>query len=176
MHVAEDGPEHQNSDPVPPVLGEEHRVALDLIPWETRSADDLDASAAGPPQFEMWMRTPPVDADLAPALTAYATDLALIGTALRPLEGFNQCGNGTAFTSAVTSHTLWFHRPFRTDQWLLLRQHSPVLAHGRCFGRGDVRCDDGTLVAATPRRHSCVSTSDGRAQGNSFAYRTIIPI
>ncbi|MGO9732363.1 acyl-CoA thioesterase [Mycobacterium sp.] len=64
------------------------------------------------------------------------------------LEGFNHSGNGTLFTSAVTSHTVWFHRPLRTDRWLLLRQHSPVLAHGRCFGRGDVLTEDGTLVAS----------------------------
>ncbi len=55
---------------------------------------------------------------------------------------------GTVFTSAVTSHTIWFHRPFRTDDWLLLRQHSPVLAHSRCFGRGDVLAEDGPLVAS----------------------------
>jgi acyl-CoA thioesterase-2 len=94
------------------------------------------------------MRTPPVDGEIAPALAAYATDLTLIGTALRPLEAFNHSGNGTLFTSAVTSHTVWFHQSFRTDQWLLLRQHSPVLAHGRCFGRGDVLNEDGTLVAS----------------------------
>jgi acyl-CoA thioesterase len=39
-------------------------------------------------------------------------------------------------------------RSFRTDRWLLLRQHSPVLAHGRCFGRGDVLTEDGSLVAS----------------------------
>jgi acyl-CoA thioesterase len=55
---------------------------------------------------------------------------------------------GRSFTSAVTSHTVWFHRPFRTDSWLLLRQHSPLLAHGRCFGRGDVLTEDGTLIAS----------------------------
>jgi acyl-CoA thioesterase-2 len=137
MHTVEDGPEHQDCEPVPTLLDEKHRVELDLIPWETRCADDLNAVTAGPARFEVWMRTPPVDRDLAPALTAYATDLTLIGTALRPLEGFNHSGNGTLFTSAVTSHTVWFHQPFRTDRWLLLRQHSPVLAHGRCFGRGD---------------------------------------
>jgi acyl-CoA thioesterase-2 len=43
---------------------------------------------------------------------------------------------------------MWFHRPFTTDQWLLLRQHSPILAHGRCFGRGDLLTADGTLVAS----------------------------
>ena len=77
-----------------------------------------------------------------------STDLTLIGTALRPMDGLGQRGNGTQFTSAVTSHTLWLHRPFRTDEWLLLRQHSPLLAHGRCFGRGDVLTDDGVLVAS----------------------------
>ncbi len=148
MHTAEDGPDHQRIEMVPTLLDEKYRVELDLVPWETRSADDLNASAAGPPRSEVWMRTPPVDGHLAPALTAYATDLTLIGTAIRPLEGFNQRGNGTVFTSAVTAHTIWFHRPFRTDRWLLLRQHSPVLAHGRCFGRGDVLSEDGLLVAS----------------------------
>jgi acyl-CoA thioesterase-2 len=94
------------------------------------------------------MRTPPVSPALAAALAAYASDLTLIGTAVRPLEGVSQRDAHTAFTSAVTSHSLWFHRPFRTDDWLLLRQHSPILAHGRCFGRGDVLTEDGSLVAS----------------------------
>jgi acyl-CoA thioesterase II len=148
LNTVEGGPENQDCQAVPALLDETRRVELDLIPWETRSADDLNALTAGPPRFEVWMRTPSVDGELAPALAAYATDLTLIGTALRPLEGFNHSGNGTLFTSAVTSHTVWFHQPFRTDDWLLLRQHSPVLAHGRCFGRGDVLTEDGTLVAS----------------------------
>jgi acyl-CoA thioesterase II len=148
MHGCEDGPENQDREPVSTLLDETHRVELDLIPWETRSADDLSAATIGPPRFEVWMRTPAVDTDLAPALAAYATDLTLIGTALRPFEGYSHRGNGTQFTSAVTSHTIWFHRSFRTDRWLLLRQHSPVLAHGRCFGRGDVLTEDGSLVAS----------------------------
>jgi len=148
MHAPEDGPERQSVDEVPGLLGPEHRLALDLIPWETRAAVDLNVTATGPPQFEVWMRTPAVDPELAPALAAYATDLTLIGTALRPMDGVGQRGNGTAFTSAVTSHTIWFHRPFRTDSWLLLRQHSPLLAHGRSFGRGDMLSEDGTLVAS----------------------------
>jgi acyl-CoA thioesterase II len=148
MHASEDGPENQDCEPISTLLDAAHRVELDLIPWETRCAQDLGAAATGPPQLEVWMRTPPVDVALAPALTAYATDLTLIGTALRPFEGYSHRGNGTQFTSAVTSHTVWFHQPFHTDQWLLLRQHSPVLAHGRCFGRGDVLTVDGALVAS----------------------------
>jgi acyl-CoA thioesterase II len=148
MHAPEDGPEHQSVDEVPAVLGPEYRVPLDLIPWEIRAFVDLNNTATGPPEFEAWMRTPAVDQELAPALAAYATDLTLIGTALRPLDDVSQRGTGTAFTSAVTSHTIWFHRPFRTDGWLLLRQHSPMLAHGRSFGRGDMLAEDGTLVAS----------------------------
>ncbi|OBK77700.1 acyl-CoA thioesterase II [Mycobacterium sp. 1274761.0] len=148
MHVVEDGPEHQHIANVPPMLGAEHRLTLDLIPWETRAVDDLNATTTGPPEFEFWMRTPEVGPGLGPALVAYATDLTLIGTALRPMAGLSQRGNGTQFTSAVTTHTLWFHRPLRTDDWLLFRQHSPLLAHGRCFGRGDVLTESGDLVAS----------------------------
>jgi acyl-CoA thioesterase-2 len=148
LHVTEDGPAQQSAEPVGLVPGPEHEVPLDLIPWQTRAADDLNATTTGPPEFELWMRTPSVDPDLAPALAAYATDLTLIGTALRPLDGLSQRGNGTQFTSAVTTHTIWFHRPFTTDQWLLLRQHSPLLAHGRSLGRGDILTHDGVLVAS----------------------------
>lgn len=148
MHAPEDGPDHQDVSEVPAVFGAANRVEFDLLPWETRSTVELDTPAAGPPELDLWMRTPPVSPELAPALAAYATDLTLIGTALRPLAGISQRDAGTAFTSAVTSHTLWFHREFRTDDWLLLRQHSPALARGRCFGRGDVRTEDGSLVAS----------------------------
>ncbi|KOU58913.1 acyl-CoA thioesterase [Streptomyces sp. MMG1533] len=148
LNAMEEGPDHQSASALPPVLGPEHRLELDLLPWETRSAVDLDSPDAAPPELDLWMRTPPADAELASALTAYATDLTLIGTALRPLKGIGQRDAGRAFTSAVTSHTVWFHRPFRADEWLLLRQHSPILAHGRCFGRGDVFTEDGSLVAS----------------------------
>ena len=56
------------------------------FPGRRARADDLNATKTGPPQFELWMRTPGVDPVLAPALAAYATDLTLIGTALRPLD------------------------------------------------------------------------------------------
>jgi acyl-CoA thioesterase len=148
MLAHEEGLSQQAVSPVPPVLGAEHQVRLDLIPWDTRSVTDLDVRDPGAPELDLWMRTPPADPGLAPALTAYATDLTLIGTALRSVEGVSQRDAGTAFTSAVTSHTLWFHRPFSTGGWLLLRQHSPLLAHGRCYGRGDVLTEDGALVAS----------------------------
>jgi acyl-CoA thioesterase-2 len=64
------------------------------------------------------------------------------------MDGISQRDAGRAFTSAVTSHTVWFHRELRTDSWLLLRQHSQLSAHGRCFGRGDVLTAEGELVAS----------------------------
>ena len=92
---------------------------------------------------------PSVPAELAPALAAYATDLTLIGTALRAVPGVAQRDAQVKFASAVTSHTAWFHRPFSTsDGWLLLRQRSPLMAHGRSFGRGDILTADGALVAS----------------------------
>lgn len=163
LHTTENGPDHQTitglpgASGVPDVPGVptalrmpgvDQRVEIDLLPWEVRSATDLNSPAPAPPEIDLWMRTPPVDADLAPALIAYGTDLTLIGTALLPLDGVSQRDAGTAFTSAVTAHTVWFHRPFTTEQWLLLRQHAPILAHGRCFGRGDVLTESGSLVAS----------------------------
>ncbi|MGW5377820.1 hypothetical protein ACWESM_20505 [Nocardia sp. NPDC003999] len=32
--------------------------------------------------------------------------------------------------------------------WLLLRHHSSLVAHGRCFGRGDILSRDGALIAS----------------------------
>ena len=148
LHAAEDGPCFSDAFDPAHLPGPEHAIELDLLPWETRSVSSLDTPDVGPASYELWMRTPAVSPDLAPALLAYATDLTLIGTALRPVPGVSQRDAGTAFTSAVTSHTVWFHQPARTDDWLLLRQHSPILAQGRCFGRGDVLTAGGALVAS----------------------------
>ena len=87
MHVREEGLCQQAVSPVPSVPGAEHQVRLDLIPWDTRATADLDARDRGAPELDLWMRTPPADPGLAPALTAYATDLTLIGTALRSVDG-----------------------------------------------------------------------------------------
>ncbi|HEX5144804.1 MAG TPA: acyl-CoA thioesterase domain-containing protein [Mycobacterium sp.] len=148
MHAGEDGPDRQTVDDVPAVPGPQFRRSIGMIPWEIRAETELDDDGVAAPEYEMWMRTPEVSPDRAPALAAYATDLTLIGTALRPIPDATQRGAQSAFASAVTSHTVWFHRPFVTDSWLLLRQHSPILAHSRAFGRGDVLTADGLLVAS----------------------------
>lgn len=148
LHVWEEGTDRQTADPTPVVPGPERAVRLDPLPWESRAATDLDTEKSEPPAYELWTRIPETPRALAPALLTYATDLTLIGTALRPVEGVGQTDSGRAFSSAVTTHTVWFHRPFETGGWLLLRQHSPLTAHGRCFGRGDVHTGSGSLIAS----------------------------
>ena len=148
-----DEPGLLRSDAPPAVGPPEDATAQDLsmVPWETRIVGGVDLSdrAAGPPTLEWWMRTPAVgdERHLHQALLAHATDLTLIGTALRPFEGVSQADSTVTIHTAVTSHTLWFHQPFRVDDWLLVVQHSPVVAHGRAFGRGDVFAGD-QLVAS----------------------------
>ncbi len=151
LHATEDGLHRSDAPPAagPPDAAVE--VDLGMIPWETRLVDGVDLTdrAAGPPRLDWWMRTRTLDADAAvhQALLAHATDLTLIGTALRPFDGISQADSTVTLHTAVTSHTLWFHQPFRVDGWLLLTQHSPVVAHGRTFGRGDVFAGD-ELVAS----------------------------
>ena len=158
MHAVEGGPEHQQTQDVGAVLGPEHEVALDLIPWETRAAVDLNVTTTGPPQFEFWMRTPAVDPELAPALAAYATDLTLIGTALRPIDGAGQRGNGTTFTSAVTSHTAVVPSAF---------------PHRRLVAVAPAQPPAGARSVLRPRRRAHRGRPAGRVlrPGGSFALR-----
>jgi acyl-CoA thioesterase-2 len=156
VHVHEDGLDR--NDPPPSVGTPEEAVLTDLgmVPWETRVVDGVDLAdrGVGPARLAWWMRTPAIgDVDGVPAiavhqaLLAHATDLTVIGTALRPFDGLSQADSTVALHTAVTSHTLWFHRPFRVDEWLLIVQEAPVVAHGRSYGRGDVFAGD-QLVAS----------------------------
>ena len=156
MHAHEDGLDR--NEPPPPTAPPQDAALQDLgmVPWETRIVDGVDLAdrSPGPAALRWWMRTPPISApDGVPepavhqALLAHATDLTLIGTALRPFDGISQADSTVTLHTAVTSHTLWFHRPFRVDDWLLVVQEAPVVAHGRSHGRGDVFAGD-QLVAS----------------------------
>jgi acyl-CoA thioesterase-2 len=50
--------------------------------------------------------------------------------------------------AASLDHALWFHRPFRADEWLLYAQDSPNASGGRGFARGLIFTRDGVLVAS----------------------------
>jgi acyl-CoA thioesterase-2 len=151
MHTDEDG--LQRSD-APPSVGppeDAPLLVLDMVPFEVRMVDGVDISdkAVGPAQLDWWMKAAPLgdDRHVHQALLAHATDLTLIGTALRPFEGISQADSTITLHTAVTSHTLWFHQPFRADGWLQISQTSPAVANGRSYGRGDVWAGD-HLVAS----------------------------
>lgn len=158
LHVPEPGLEHQAELAELPGPGESRPaeadpVELSMIPWETRVVDGVDLAArdAGPPTFALWTRVEaplPEDPTVHQALLAHATDLTVIGTALRPHDGYSQADAGSRLLTAVTSHTVWFHRSFRLDDWCLLSQHAPVTAAGRGFGIGHVFDAGGRLVAS----------------------------
>lgn len=44
-------------------------------------------------------------------------------------------------------HAIWFHRPFRADEWLLYDMHSPTAQGGRALALGQLFNERGELVA-----------------------------
>ena len=79
-------------------------------------------------------------------LLAYLSDFALLGTALypHPYSGWSEDIQG-----ASLDHALWFHRPFRADEYLLYTIDSPSAEASRGFSRGSFYTQDGKLVAST---------------------------
>jgi len=49
---------------------------------------------------------------------------------------------------ASLDHAMWFHRPFRVDEWLLYSLDSPSASNARGLGRGQIFTRDGLLVAS----------------------------
>jgi acyl-CoA thioesterase II len=157
LHAPESGLDLPASAPDVGAPDDAVPIEIPMIPWEIRVVDgvDLNEPSLGPAVFRMWLRARELssltDDDsewINQSLLAHATDLTVIGTALRPVEGLSQADTATAFHSAVTSHSLWFHAPFRMSDWVLVDQVAPVLSGGRAFGRGDVWTADGRLVAS----------------------------
>src|SRR3546814_20674372 len=73
----------------------------------------------GPPFQQFWFRRADKVADapeLHRALLAYASDFQLLGTATFP-HGISYYQPNVQMASL--DHALWFHRPFRADDWLL---------------------------------------------------------
>ncbi len=80
------------------------------------------------------------------ALLAYASDMAFISTALRP-HGLSWLTSKLQIASL--DHAVWFHAPFRADEWLLHVMHSPRSSGSRGLVIGRIFSRDGRLVAST---------------------------
>ena len=126
--------------------------AVDPRPFELRSTEPIEdpfAPAPRPARRMVWLRTIaklPDDPALHHYLLAYASDHMFITTALLP-HGVSWLSPGMQIASL--DHVMWFHRPFRVDDWLLHVMDSPSAHGARGLVRGSVYTRDGTLVAST---------------------------
>lgn len=168
FHIDETGVEHQ--EPMPSAPPAEQLVTeLDLIralesrippsrrtvltqdrPIDFRPVVPLDPFNPKPltPVRHVWFKAYgelPDDPLLHQAVLAYASDHGLLGTALLP-HGLSLWSPGMQLASL--DHSLWMHRPFRVDEWLLYAMDSPVAAGARGFVRGSIYSRDGALVAS----------------------------
>jgi acyl-CoA thioesterase-2 len=100
------------------------------------------------PAQNVWVRASaslPDDPRIHSCVLAYASDMTLLDTAL--------FAHGTSVFDpklqvASLDHAMWFHRPFRADEWLLYSEDSPSASGGRGFTRGALYDRAGHLVAS----------------------------
>lgn len=100
------------------------------------------------PYFNCWIRATgklPDDPSIHSAVLAYASDFTLLDSSL-VVHGRSVMER--TIQAASLDHALWFHRPFRADEWLLYSQDSPSAMGSRGFSRGLIFRQDGTLVAS----------------------------
>ena len=119
-------------------------------PIDFRQVDPCDPFDPKPraPVRHTWVKTVgPLDDDPVhhQAALAYASDYGILATALQP-HGRNVRDRDLMVASL--DHSLWFHRPFRADQWLLYSLDSPVTHGARGFARGTFFTRDGEVVAS----------------------------
>lgn len=120
------------------------------LPIEVRAEGGLHLfdESQHPPHLRAWLRAKSHlgdDPGIHQCVLAYASDLTLLVPAVNPHPvGMRSRG----FRSASLDHAMWFHRPFRTDEWLLYVQESPVAARSRGFARGEIYDAQGLLVAS----------------------------
>ncbi len=164
FHVAEDGFEH--GDVMPDVPDPEtlqprtkrieeaapgwtlpdRMQALDIRYVTTTSP--LDLSGPLPPNQMVWMRangTLGDDPVLHACVLTYASDLTLLDTALIP---HGTSGSDPQVMMASLDHAMWFHGPFRADEWLLYDKHTPSASGARGLATGRVFTRDGRLVVS----------------------------
>lgn len=99
-------------------------------------------------RFHVWIRTIgalPEAAAIHRCVLAYVSDLMLLDAALIP---HGRTVFEKSIMAASLDHALWFHRPFKADEWLLYAQDSPNANGALGFARGLIFAQDGTLVAS----------------------------
>ncbi|GGX64416.1 acyl-CoA thioesterase II [Streptomyces minutiscleroticus] len=123
---------------------------------EAREAVDLRYVDAPPfatvgerrePRSQVWFRTDGKLADdplLHVCLATYVSDMTLLDSVLLA-HGRGGWAVGDV-VGASLDHAMWFHRPFRADEWLLYDQQSPSASGGRGLGQARIHTRDGRLA------------------------------
>jgi acyl-CoA thioesterase II len=135
------------------LFGEAARDFAAQNPIDIRHVGPLTYEAALDPSLrvshsQVWIRADgelPDDPLLHVCLMTYASDMTLLDSVLLA-NGLSWADGKTV--GASLDHAMWFHRPFRTDQWLLYSQESPVAAGARGLARGELFTRDGKLVVS----------------------------
>ncbi|MBP7701192.1 MAG: acyl-CoA thioesterase II [Phenylobacterium sp.] len=100
------------------------------------------------PKSDTWVRAvAPIgdDARMHQVILAYASDMNLLSTAMRP---HGVAWQTPGLQSASLDHAMWFHKASNFNDWHLYTQDSPSASGGRGFVRGAIYGQDGTLVAS----------------------------
>ena len=112
-------------------------------------------------KFHVWIRATdvlPDDPAIQQCVLAYASDMTLLDCSLIP---HGRTVFEPSIMAASLDHAMWFHRPFRADEWLLYAQDSPNLSGARGFNRGLIFRRDGTLVASVTQEGLLRERRDG---------------
>ena len=142
-----------NAERIADVLGQPLPADFLDSPIDLRSVGPLAIEVDRDPSLYtgsnlVWLRVKeqlPDDPLLHVCLMTYASDLTVLESVLLE-HGVSWLDGHVA--AASLDHAMWFHRPFRADQWLLYAQESPVAAGGRGLARGEVFTADGELVVS----------------------------
>jgi len=131
---------------VPPAVAEMLRTPrpVEVIQVQGRHRQ----GGARPSSTHSWMRARCAltsDPNLHRCAFAYASDMMLLEPSMRSIGAKFW---DDALQVASLDHAVWFHRPFRFDDWLLLASESTSVSGGRGFNRSSVFSRDGTLVAS----------------------------
>ncbi|WP_372351423.1 acyl-CoA thioesterase [Streptomyces sp. KL116D] len=103
-----------------------------------------------PPRSQVWFRTNgkldgAIDAHLLHVcLATYVSDMTLLDSVLLA-HGRGGWAVGDV-VGASLDHAMWFHRPFRADEWLLYDQESPSASGGRGLGQARIYTREGQLA------------------------------
>jgi len=138
----------QSNDPRGGALDDEGYPEHELLQLRFVDAEVVAEATHGAAQRIAWVRIQeqlPDDPLLHVCTLAYFSDLTLIGTILEP-HGGRQANMDLDLASI--DHAMWFHSPFRCDEWMMFVQDSPIARGGHGFARGEFYRRDGLLVAS----------------------------